>query len=211
MSPLALALALVCMSAGAANSGSGDLDSGGSKTDITGLRLEDVVEDMRGALGKSAHSLRVSNVPLQEVVKIQTELHQNMNKKVPEDRRWVESGNLASFNGMSPEPYLTVTSALPCSYPRPKPVPLCPRRKIPSFLSELWLNPSMPPDPSRRSAESPGRLATKTCRDNQDPPCMQPRGKTIVSLVNSYTNATSKRWHLWEIDLRFAPGLSPRW
>jgi len=134
MSPLALALALVCMSAGAANSGSGDLDSGGSKTDITGLRLEDVVEDMRGALGKSAHSLRVSNVPLQEVVKIQTELHQNMNKKVPEDRRWVESGNLASFNGMSPEPYLTVPSASPCPYPCPQPAPPPPAAKFLSFF-----------------------------------------------------------------------------
>ena len=26
----------------------------------------------------------------------------------------------------------------------------------------------------------------------------------MVSLVNSHTNATSKRWHLWEIDSRFA-------
>ena len=39
----------------------------------------------------------------------------------------------------------------------------------------------------------------------------QPRGKWIVSLVNSHTNATSKRWHLWEIELRFAPGLPPEW
>jgi len=36
------------------------------------------------------------------------------------------------------------------------------------------------------------------------PPWRQPRGKWIVSLVNSHTNATLKRWHLWEIDLRFA-------
>ena len=28
----------------------------------------------------------------------------------------------------------------------------------------------------------------------------QPRGKWMVSLVNSRTNATSKRWHLCEID-----------
>ena len=26
----------------------------------------------------------------------------------------------------------------------------------------------------------------------------------MVSLVNSHTNATSKRWHLWEMDKRFA-------
>ena len=33
----------------------------------------------------------------------------------------------------------------------------------------------------------------------------------MVSLVSSHTNATSKRWHLWEIDLRFASGLPPGW
>ena len=27
--------------------------------------------------------------------------------------------------------------------------------------------------------------------------------------VNSHTNATRIGWYLWEIDLRFAPGLSP--
>ena len=43
------------------------------------------------------------------------------------------------------------------------------------------------------------------------PPWMQPRGKWMVSLVNSHTNATSIGWHLWEIDLRSAPGLPPRW
>ena len=42
-------------------------------------------------------------------------------------------------------------------------------------------------------------------------PWRQPRGKWMVSLVNSYTNASSKRYHLWEIDLRFAPGLHPGW
>ena len=33
----------------------------------------------------------------------------------------------------------------------------------------------------------------------------------MVSLVNSHTNATRIRWYLWEIDLRFAPGLPPGW
>ena len=37
------------------------------------------------------------------------------------------------------------------------------------------------------------------------------QGKWMVSLVNSHTHATTKRWHLWEIDLRFAPGLPPGW
>jgi len=31
----------------------------------------------------------------------------------------------------------------------------------------------------------------------------------MVSLVNSHTNATRIGRHLWEIDLRFAPGLPP--
>ena len=43
------------------------------------------------------------------------------------------------------------------------------------------------------------------------PPWRQPRGKLVVSLVNYHTNATRIGWHLWEIDLRFAPGLPPGW
>ena len=41
------------------------------------------------------------------------------------------------------------------------------------------------------------------------PPWRQPRGKLTVSLVNSNTNATKIGWHMWEIDLRFAPRLPP--
>ena len=33
----------------------------------------------------------------------------------------------------------------------------------------------------------------------------------MFSPVNSHSNATSRRWHLWEVDLRFAPGLPPGW
>ena len=43
------------------------------------------------------------------------------------------------------------------------------------------------------------------------PPWRQPRGKWMVSLVNSHTNATSKRWHLWEIDLRIALNSTTGW
>ena len=43
------------------------------------------------------------------------------------------------------------------------------------------------------------------------PPWRQPRCKSMVSLVNSHTNATRIGWHLWEIDLRFVPGLPPGW
>ena len=42
------------------------------------------------------------------------------------------------------------------------------------------------------------------------PPGRQPRGRWVVSLVNSHTNATSKRWHLWEIDLKICPQLASR-
>ena len=43
------------------------------------------------------------------------------------------------------------------------------------------------------------------------PPWRQPKGKLTVSSVNFHTNATRIGWHLWEIDLRFAPGLPPGW
>ena len=43
------------------------------------------------------------------------------------------------------------------------------------------------------------------------PPWRQPKGKWMVSVVNSHTNTTSKRWHLWEIDLRFALNPTPGW
>ena len=42
------------------------------------------------------------------------------------------------------------------------------------------------------------------------PPWRQPRGKSMVSLVNSHANGTRIGCHLWEIDLRFALGLGPK-
>ena len=33
----------------------------------------------------------------------------------------------------------------------------------------------------------------------------------MVYLVNSNANATSKRWHLWDVDLRFALNSTPGW
>ena len=33
----------------------------------------------------------------------------------------------------------------------------------------------------------------------------------MVSLVNSHTNATSKKWHLWKNDLRFALNSTLGW
>jgi len=43
------------------------------------------------------------------------------------------------------------------------------------------------------------------------PPWRQPRCKSMVSSVNSHTDAARIGWHLREIDLRFAPGLPPGW
>ena len=45
----------------------------------------------------------------------------------------------------------------------------------------------------------------------ESPPWRQLRGKRVVSLINSHTNATSKRWHLWEIDLKFTLNSTPGW
>jgi len=42
-------------------------------------------------------------------------------------------------------------------------------------------------------------------------PWRQPRCKSMVSLVNYDTHATRIGWHLWEIDVRLAPGLPPGW
>jgi len=44
-----------------------------------------------------------------------------------------------------------------------------------------------------------------------DPPWRQPRGISMGSLVNSHTNATSSRWHVWEMDSRFALNSTPGW
>ena len=43
------------------------------------------------------------------------------------------------------------------------------------------------------------------------PPWWQPTSNSMVTLVNSHTNATSKRWHSCEIDLRFALKSTPGW
>ena len=56
---------------------------------------------------------------------------------------------------------------------------------------------------------SPGRVPPGHPLLLPGPPWRQPRGKWMVSLVNSHRNATRIGWHLWEIDLRFAPELPP--
>ena len=49
-----------------------------------------------------------------------------------------------------------------------------------------------------------GAFAASRPESGTLPPWGQPRGKWMISFVNSHTNATSKRWHLWEIDYTFA-------
>ena len=66
------------------------------------------------------------------------------------------------------------------------------------------------PDPTDlKNCVDPCRKPTCTgCR--VQPPWRRPRGKLMVSLwVNSHTNAARIRWHLWEIDSRFAAKPGP--
>ena len=64
----------------------------------------------------------------------------------------------------------------------------------------------MPKDTAKKCCKVDGFLP-----HTQHPPCRQPRGKFMVSLVIFHTNATRIGWHLWEIDLRFATGLPSGW
>ena len=86
----------------------GFVDFRSANTDITGLRMEDVVENMRGALDRSSNSLRMSTLPLAEISKITHELQNAVAKKGPPEKRWLEAGNVARYNGLSAEPYITV-------------------------------------------------------------------------------------------------------
>ena len=54
-----------------------------------------------------------------------------------------------------------------------------------------------------------GALCTNPS-SHKEPPWRQPRGKWMVSLGDSHTKC-SKRWHLWEIDCRFALNSTPGW
>eukprot|EP00961_Rhodomonas_salina_P146973 1978512-Rhodomonas_salina.2 len=93
----------------------------GSPTDITGLRLEDVAGSLRNVLDETARSLRLSNLPLQEVQRLQfcgssadrhlaqqKEIHKAAGHDTSSSRRWLEAGNLAKFNGLRTEPYITI-------------------------------------------------------------------------------------------------------
>ena len=94
--------------------------------------------------------------------------------------------------------------------PPPKPWPITLNTQPPTLKFEPRLPPAPPnenlhPEPSTLNPNPPPpRMETY-------PPWRQPRCKWMVSLVNSHTNVNSKRWHLWEIDLRFALSWTPGW
>jgi len=69
---------------------------------------------------------------------------------------------------------------------------------------------AFPPEPSAAAYPEPSPEPYAAV-SFPSPPWRQPRFKSMVSSVNSHTNATRIGWHLWEIDLIFAPGLPPGW
>ena len=74
----------------------------------------------------------------------------------------------------------------------------------------IHITPLSPACPSLYRVPHPS-CAPPRMPTSHTPPWRQPRGKWVVSLVNSHTNTTRIGWHLWEINLRFAPGLPPGW
>ena len=79
------------------------------------------------------------------------------------------------------------------------------------FKAHRWLYHSTLGSRVIKKKKKEQRLRPGRRRPRQHPPWMQPRGNFMVSLVNSHTNSTRIGWHLWEIDLRFAPGSPPGW
>ena len=84
--------------------------------------------------------------------------------------------------------------------------------EIDGILKDAYTKVRHPPSPPRPSSAS--QICALTSQPSQPQtllPWRQPGGKLMVSLVNSHKNATRIGWRLWEIDLRFAPGLPPGW
>ena len=90
--------------------GSGVSSLKGANTDITGLEMEDVVGNLRSVLQQSSDSLRMSSLNLGEVSKMTQELQDAVAKKFTgsAQKRWLEAGNVARFNGLHPDPYITI-------------------------------------------------------------------------------------------------------
>ena len=71
-----------------------------------------------------------------------------------------------------------------------------------AFRNRRWVRPA----PLLLMA--PGRSVARVW--GQEPLWRQPRGKSIVSSVNSHTNATRTGCHLWEIRLKICPWVASR-
>jgi hypothetical protein len=79
-------------------------------TDITALDMGDVVDNMRKVLMRSADSLRMSAVPINEVAKITHELQEAAGKKFSgsAEKRWLSARNIATYNGLKTQSRLTM-------------------------------------------------------------------------------------------------------
>ena len=87
-------------------------------------------------------------------------------------------------------------SRLQCS---PSPAELV--QPLPSGTCERWCGRATGRAPCLRTARAHGSGV------RPKPPRRQHRGKSLVSSVDSHTDATRIGWHLWEIDLRLVPAL----
>jgi len=81
--------------------------------------------------------------------------------------------------------------------------------KSESHPSSTSTTPQVPHPPSPSSLPCHTTPFRRKTTATAEPPWRQPRGKSMVSLVNSPTHVTTIGWQLWEIDLRFAPGFPP--
>jgi hypothetical protein len=90
---------------------------------------------------------------------------------------------------------------------RPDPAPA----KRPVDSSGVMRGDALRPGPS--AARLPDPAAAKLPpRPGSAPTTLETtKGQYMVSFVNSHSNAISKRWHLWEIDSRFALNSTPGW
>ena len=79
-----------------------------------------------------------------------------------------------------------------------------------------WCVPPPPPVFEAKPLETSVSFSGLRGRGERDALCdaqpwRQPRSKWMVSVVNSHTYASSKRLHLWEIDLRCALNSTRGW
>ena len=80
-----------------------------------------------------------------------------------------------------------------------------------SLVTQLASHPTARPVAAAGARNTAGAPGARSQGNSGAPPWRQPRGRSMVSLVNPHTNATIIGWHLWQIDLKFAPGLPAGW